>query len=661
MFQKVDNLFLISKSRAEIESQFFNADEVLQMEYNSLKFNELGETILIDLPFETYQIEVLLEQVPSSFYSYDLVTSDGKSTSTNVGFKHYRGVVKGDLRSIVAFSFSENEVVGMIANDKGNFNLVPTNIGNYLLFNDQNLKKIEGQNDICEGSDDVGMINYPSNMLSAESKLSINSSLKCVELYFETEYDIFQNKGSVSAVEFYVSSLFNQVAILYENENIGVEISQIFVWTSADPYTATDRPSLLTSFQNTRTSFNGHLGQLLTFRIGGGRAADGFNGLCNSNVANRLSIAGINSSFSTFPTYSNSVMVITHEFGHLLGSRHTHACVWNGNNTAIDGCGAIEGSCSDPGNPSGGGTIMSYCHVISGVGVNFNNGFGLQPGNVIRNSVANANCVCNCVDPSISGSNFLCSTGNFTLTSPPPGTSISWSVSPVGLFSGSTSGSGSIATLTPYHPNTRGGATLTFNVTSACKTTQVTKNIWVQAPLSPGPIIGNSSPGPGSISPYMVASLPSGATSMSWSLPYCVGCSQPWSFYSGQTSTQMTANVGDAAGYVQAMGVNPCGTGGASLLYVTPSGPCDPCARTFPNPISNEMTLEWFDTDGILIENEVPEYKITLYNAGGGIIMTKTSKSPNLNFDLAQLKNGFYFLHIENKDGLIRKQIRVER
>jgi hypothetical protein len=38
---------------------------------------------------------------------------------------------------------------------------------------------------------------------------------------------------------------------------------------------------------------------------------------------------------------------------------------------------------------------MSYCHLQS-VGINFNEGFGPQPGNVIRNSVANASCTSPC-------------------------------------------------------------------------------------------------------------------------------------------------------------------------------------------------------------------------------------------------------------------------
>lgn len=80
-------------------------------------------------------------------------------------------------------------------------------------------------------------------------------------------------------------------------------------------------------------------------------------------------------------------MVIAHELGHLMGSQHTHACVWNGNDTAIDGCaGLTEGFCGTPGIPANGGTIMSYCHLRP-QGINFNFGFGTQPGAVIANRV----------------------------------------------------------------------------------------------------------------------------------------------------------------------------------------------------------------------------------------------------------------------------------
>jgi hypothetical protein len=92
--------------------------------------------------------------------------------------------------------------------------------------------------------------------------------------------------------------------------------------------------------------------------------------------------------------------VISHEFGHSLGSPHTHACLWNGNNTPIDGCGSQAGypenGCTIVGpipSTSVKGTIMSYCHLVSGVGISFANGFGLQPATLMANIVNGKPCL----------------------------------------------------------------------------------------------------------------------------------------------------------------------------------------------------------------------------------------------------------------------------
>src|SRR5690606_3497128 len=76
-----------------------------------------------------------------------------------------------------------------------------------------------------------------------------------------------------------------------------------------------------------------------------------------------------------------------------------------GNNTVIDGCASPEGPC-----PPGplpfleGGTIMSYCHNLNDVGVNFSNGFGPQPAQVIRDHVNSATCLFACTDTTACGS-----------------------------------------------------------------------------------------------------------------------------------------------------------------------------------------------------------------------------------------------------------------
>lgn len=199
----------------------------------------------------------------------------------------------------------------------------------------------------------------------------------------------------------YIESIYNQASALYANDGISTVLSQIKVWDVEDPYTAITPSSLLQQFKIQKSTYsdinNANVGQLLTFRTLGGGVAAGFNGLYCYNVDNSLCVAtNLQSVFSNLPTYSWTVMVITHEIAHLLGSRHTHACVWNGNNTAIDGCaGYLEGGCALPGIPSEGGTIMSYCHLQS-VGINFSLGFGSQPANVIVNSVNNRNCLIAC-------------------------------------------------------------------------------------------------------------------------------------------------------------------------------------------------------------------------------------------------------------------------
>ncbi len=212
-------------------------------------------------------------------------------------------------------------------------------------------------------------------------------------MYFEVDYNIFTNKGGMTPTINYITGLYNQVKTLYNNESINTVASEIFVWSTTSPYTGTNSSTMLNQFLAYRNGFNGNIAMLLSYSASGGIAY--VNTLCNFNPDYRMGFSSIGSTYSTVPTYSWSVEVVTHEFGHLLGSQHTHACVWNGNNTAIDGCYTTEGGCANPGIPSGGGTIMSYCHLTS-TGINFTKGFGTQPGNIIRSKVTAATCLSAC-------------------------------------------------------------------------------------------------------------------------------------------------------------------------------------------------------------------------------------------------------------------------
>ena len=377
--------------------------------YSVLKINrEVQQQILkstnqeikLSLPFAG-RSNVEVELVEVKFDNLIVRTSESnKAVKVKMG-KHFRGVVKGLSHSLVALSIFENDVMGFISSEREEGNLViakmQDNSGDYIVYQDSDVNKKLGFS--CDTKS--GSLTYDAHQLHGNEGNG-RALTDCTGLYYEVDDDIYTEKGGTTQTVNYVTGLHNQVAALYANESINVNIAEIFVWTTTSPYTGTTSSDMLNQFTAYRNGFNGNLAMLLSYGASGGIAY--VNTLCNSISDYRMGFSSIYNNYATVPSYSWSVEVITHEFGHLFGSQHTHDCVWNGNNTAIDGCFTPSG-CADPGLPSGGGTIMSYCHLTN-AGINFSNGFGSQPGNVIRNAVTNATCLSSC-----SGSNPTCTDG----------------------------------------------------------------------------------------------------------------------------------------------------------------------------------------------------------------------------------------------------------
>jgi hypothetical protein len=309
---------------------------------------------------------------------------------------YYKGVVEGQPNSVVAFSVFNDQVMGLISSDHGNTVIGPIRNdreNRHVMYMDKNLDRLS---DFECGTLDDG-IGYTEEQLKEFPKGRDVGD--CVRLYIEIDDDIVAEKGGATPATNYITGLFNQVIVMYDNDDIAMSINEILAWTTNSPYTGNSSSAMLNSYQSNTGSFNGDLSHLVSYHASGGIAA-GFNGICNSNPDLSKCFSSIDGFYSNVPTYSWDVMVCTHEMGHLIGSRHTHACVWNGNNTAIDGCaGSVEGNCSLPGFPAEGGTIMSYCH-LQNVGINFTLGFGPQPGAVVRNTVnSSGNCLSPCGPP----------------------------------------------------------------------------------------------------------------------------------------------------------------------------------------------------------------------------------------------------------------------
>ncbi len=303
---------------------------------------------------------------------------------------HYKGVVNGASGSMAALTFTNNQISVMINDIKGNYLLNKTieTKQSYILYNDQKLDLRESVS--CSAIEDPfgGGAKMPDfNMINSTERSYVD---RCISVYFECDYNTFLTyNSSVDEVEFKIESTFNQVQQIYAEEDITIQIADIEVFTEPDPEMNEFNAANLLDQKASRLedNFPGNLVHFVTTKIigvGGRGYIGGKHSLSSLNSRNEQ---------SPFPDYSRDVYLVAHEIGHNLGSHHTHACVWGASrNEALDNCYEPEGFCVPGPTPTNGGTIMSYCMLNTNIGVNFTNGFGVQPGAVIRQGAQNYTC-----------------------------------------------------------------------------------------------------------------------------------------------------------------------------------------------------------------------------------------------------------------------------
>lgn len=345
------------------------------------------EALTVELPFENQVLVLDLVQA-SLFGDHFSVQSNNpeKVQGVTLGL-YYQGAIRG-TNSIVGVSFFENEFSVLISRDTPEDKTIECGFvrtdgnsnGTHVVYSDDdltlNISHPCGAENLDQYHQAVEQLSNQQGMLGDIEK----ATYKCVTYFWETSYNLYTSKGSSQAVTNYMTSLFNNFQIMYNNEQIGSKLNQLYIWTTQDSY-----GDNLNTFSANRSNFGANLATLFSTTGGGGVAW--LDQICGSNEYYKHGFCGsIGGTVPAIPNYSWAVNVSTHEVGHNLGSPHTHACSWTGG--AIDGCGPAAGyseGCTGP-IPSNGGTIMSYCHLNS-VGMNFSLGFGPQPGNLIRSRV----------------------------------------------------------------------------------------------------------------------------------------------------------------------------------------------------------------------------------------------------------------------------------
>jgi hypothetical protein len=269
--------------------------------------------------------------------------------------------------------------------------------------------------------------------------------------------------------------------------------------------------------------------------------------------------------------------------------------------------------------------------------------------------------------PIASGPNNLCSTGLFTLTNAPLDLPITWQVVQGGnLLSGSPSGSGKSVSIAPISPTASGQAKIRFTVQNLCGTKQYEKSFQVgRINSAQTTVTGGAAVCPGNQYTYY-ANVPGG---------HKPGYVYQWTFPSNWSVQTQSANFitlyvpsyNPDYGTVRFRVNNGCGYSDYSGItvysgYNCTSGIYD--VNVYPNPVSDEVNLVMLGESGNKIQKDKSpdqDFEISLYDVKGYQVSAFKTRETEITIDVSKLKNGFYYLHILYKEGLIRKQIRIER
>ena len=340
------------------------------------------------------QTEVLLQSHSITAPGFVLRTSSGeKMQSSDINGLHYWGMIRNQPGSCVAISIFDDEIMGVFSAGYGNINIGKIqNHSQYIIYNDVNLK--ERDNFVCENRyGENGNISRQVKTNGTRQTVAQN----CVKLYWEINNDVFTKFGSLSRTVNFLTGVFNQHQMEYANDNITVALSELFIWNTNSPYKGSSSADFLYAFQTKSDAFNGDVGILIKISNSAGGIAGFIGGLCDTLWSHKKCLAGIYNYYYDIPVYSWTVNVVTHEQAHIMGTMHTHDCIWNGNQTAIDGCGPAAlypggGSCPDGPIPVK-GTIMSYCHLPPNPGIDLSLGFGPQPDSIIIANINAAPCL----------------------------------------------------------------------------------------------------------------------------------------------------------------------------------------------------------------------------------------------------------------------------
>jgi hypothetical protein len=322
---------------------------------------------------------------------FELTSKDARLTLSGTGGErslplpsivHFSGMVDGEPDSRVYVAAQENTLVAYLESSAGHTYAGPDESNAHYVVRSAdsplNAAAISGSFSCGAERLPAALSGQPSASVPA-SELPEAPGFKQANVMIETDNQLYVHFGSdPNAVAAYALTLFGAVNVVYERDvQMHLTVSNVHVWTSADPYTGGDTLTQLLQLgdwwhanrpiaSNPRT----YVHYLSGHPVSGGIAWVGV--LCTGDFAYGSDWGGgygLTQVYGTYPLQLWDQYASAHEMGHNSGSEHTHCY-----SPPIDHCyngeaGCYAGPVENPG--VGNGTIMSYCHLLGWQYVSF--------------------------------------------------------------------------------------------------------------------------------------------------------------------------------------------------------------------------------------------------------------------------------------------------
>lgn len=283
----------------------------------------------------------------------------------------------------------------------------------------------------------------------------------------------------------------------------------------------------------------------------------------------------------------------------------------------------------------------------------------------IQGTTAFSSCLYLCsgsTGATISGSSVVCgNNSNFVLNNVPVGATITWTNSTNLSY---VSGQGTTSYF--VSKNNSGTGYVSASVTTECGTFAVPQfNVHVGGYSSSDyPVTGPGSACRNENVYYNTNELPD-AISHAWFWP------SDWTYVSGQGTRYLALNTGNSS-YGGAVGVrvsNACDAGGSPATMFTSVSSCGSYSAfaVYPNPGADEITVSLDDFDSLgnkkakLIKQKRNEFEVSLFDKSRTKMVTMSSKDETLSIPVRSLPEGFYYLNILHKEGILQRQILIKR